>query len=122
MNVPNTTALIFAMGYQGGTVHQVAADLGVTTSDILNADEERMGELLRLAQAFRNKRASHSDVVERVIESAGGIIKALTALKPGHYSVSVTNKWIKEILRPAFDELDAAMTAYEASLQPTEKG
>jgi len=56
MNVPNTTALIFAMGYQGGTVHQVAADLGVTTSDILNADADRMGDLLRLAQAYRNSR------------------------------------------------------------------
>ena len=50
MAVTNLVALQFAMGYQGGTVHQMAQALRVNTSDILNADDERMSDLLRLAQ------------------------------------------------------------------------
>ena len=46
----NLVALQFAMGYQGGTIHQMAEALRVSTDDILNADDERMGELLRKAQ------------------------------------------------------------------------
>lgn len=48
--VPNTFALCFALGWQGGTVHQVAETLETTVQDILTADEDRMGVLLRLAQ------------------------------------------------------------------------
>ena len=49
--VPITLALCFALGWQGGTIHQVAAALQVSTSDILNADSTQQGELLRKAQA-----------------------------------------------------------------------
>ena len=50
MSVTNLVALQFAMGYQGGTIYQMAEALRVSTGDILNADDERMGELLRKAQ------------------------------------------------------------------------
>lgn len=49
--VPNTLALCFALGWQGGTVHQVAKELETTVDVILVADDERMAELLRKAQA-----------------------------------------------------------------------
>lgn len=50
MTVSNLTALIFTMGRQGGTIHQVATDLGLSPSDILEADEEKMEDYLRMAQ------------------------------------------------------------------------
>jgi hypothetical protein len=49
----NTEILCFVLGWQGGTVHQTAERLGVTTDDILNATPERMRELCRLAQQRR---------------------------------------------------------------------
>lgn len=55
MPVSNLTALCFAMGHQGGTVHQVARDLGVDVSDIINANDARMDDLLRMAQAHGRK-------------------------------------------------------------------
>ena len=54
MTVTNLTALIFAMGRQGGTIHQVATDLGLKPEEILNADEEKMEEYLRMAQRLNN--------------------------------------------------------------------
>lgn len=53
--VTNLTAIIFTMGRQGGTVDDVARELGVTVNEILNADDDQMGDLLRMAQKFRNK-------------------------------------------------------------------
>lgn len=55
MDIPNTMALIFARGWQGGTVHQIASELKTSTDDILTANIERMGELLRKAQHLRNR-------------------------------------------------------------------
>lgn len=49
--IPMTHALCFMLGWQGGTVHQVAATLKVTTSEILQADELQTGDLCRKAQA-----------------------------------------------------------------------
>lgn len=47
----NTEVLCFVLGWQGGTVHQVARCLpGVSVSDILDADAEQMRYLMRLAQ------------------------------------------------------------------------
>ena len=54
MTVTNLTALIFAMGRQGGTIHQVATDLGLKSEEILNADEEKMEDYLRMAQRLNN--------------------------------------------------------------------
>jgi hypothetical protein len=48
--LPHTHVLCFIMGWQGGTVHQVASALGVEVNDILDASQERMGELARMAQ------------------------------------------------------------------------
>jgi len=53
--MPNTTVLMFIMGFQGGTVHQCAKHLNTTTDDILNATSERMEDLMREAQVFRRK-------------------------------------------------------------------
>lgn len=47
----NTAILCFVLGWQGGTIHQVAEELGCTTGHILDADYEVMGELCRKAQA-----------------------------------------------------------------------
>lgn len=50
----NTEILMFIRGWQGGTVYQIATELGVTTLDIVNADYDRMQDLMRLAQSKRN--------------------------------------------------------------------
>lgn len=50
ISVPNSIVLMFVRGWQGGTIHQIAAELGVTPIEIERADMERMGELMRLAQ------------------------------------------------------------------------
>ena len=63
MSVTNLVALQFAMGYQGGTIHQMAKALGVNTDDILDADDERMGDLLRLAQKHHVLREQLKDKV-----------------------------------------------------------
>lgn len=46
----NTEILFFVLGYQGGTVHQLAQELDTTVSDILEADYNRMQLLCRKAQ------------------------------------------------------------------------
>lgn len=48
--VPNAVVLMFILGWQGGTIHQVAEKLGVKASDIHTADYARMDELMRQAQ------------------------------------------------------------------------
>ena len=49
--VHNAVVLMFVRGWQGGTIHQIAAELGVEVSDIVTADADRMGVLMRDAQA-----------------------------------------------------------------------
>ena len=63
--LPNTAVLCFVMGNQGGTVHQVARDLGVEVNDILYADYDKMGELCRKAQAHYWQ--THNGDVNRLI-------------------------------------------------------
>ena len=41
----NTQVLCFCLGWQGGTIHQVADKLQVTLDDILDADADKMIEL-----------------------------------------------------------------------------
>lgn len=55
MMVSLTEALIFARGWHGGTVYQIAKELNATTSEIIikNLNEERVRELFRLAQRKR---------------------------------------------------------------------
>lgn len=52
----NTEILLFVIGWQGGTVHQLARELMVTGDTILNADREAMEHLCRVAQRIRNER------------------------------------------------------------------
>lgn len=49
----NTEALMFILGWQGGTIHQLSRELGVETTEILFANNEKMNELARLAQQKR---------------------------------------------------------------------
>lgn len=51
----NTEILIFILGKQGGTVHQVAETLGVTASEIINANYDKMQDLARAAQVRRTQ-------------------------------------------------------------------
>ena len=67
-SVPNSVVLIFVRGWQGGTVHQIAAELGVTVQDIFVADLDRMMELMRVAQEkrlFDNPPGTMADVRRR---------------------------------------------------------
>lgn len=52
----NTEVLLFILGYQGGTIHQLAKELGVKDTTILNADYEIMQGLCRLAQTTKAMR------------------------------------------------------------------
>lgn len=52
-SMSNTEVLCFVLGWQGGTIHQVAQQLGVTTQLILDADYDMMQWLCRLAQVRR---------------------------------------------------------------------
>lgn len=54
-SMTNTETLLFVLGYQGGTIHALARELDVSTDYILNADNERMGDLCRLAQNIKRK-------------------------------------------------------------------
>ena len=55
-SVPNSFVLMFVRGWQGGTVHDIArTELGTTVTDVINADLERMTELMRLAQNKRHR-------------------------------------------------------------------
>lgn len=50
----NTLTLMNALGWQGGTTHQVCHALETDTQDILNADGSRMAQLLDKARAVRD--------------------------------------------------------------------
>lgn len=52
-SVPNSIVLMFILGGQGGTIHQVARELNCNPSDIANADYGRMEELMRQAQSIK---------------------------------------------------------------------
>lgn len=52
----NTEILMYVLGWQGGTIHQLAHEIGINQDEILNADAEKMRELVRVAQTVRNAR------------------------------------------------------------------
>lgn len=60
-SLTNTEVLIFVMGHQGGTVHQVADALGIPASGIINAGREEMENLCRAAQYWRKRQ----EIMER---------------------------------------------------------
>lgn len=77
MSISNTTILLFVLGYQGGTVHQLAEELGVPTEDILDADEERMGNLMRIAQKrqwARQDAAQKAKVKDEITYIQGALV------------------------------------------------
>lgn len=64
----NTHVLCFVLGWQGGTIHQVAQELDVSNNTILDADEATMNWLCRLAQSVRNTnemRKAHADLNQK---------------------------------------------------------
>lgn len=69
--VHNTEVLLFVMGFQGGTVHQVAKYLETTTDDILYADNERMQDLMRKAQKLGRSRKLSEEKMSEAIFGAG---------------------------------------------------
>ena len=52
--ITNTTALMFTLGWQGGTIHQVSEVLNVSPQFIIEANYIEMNVLLRQAQRIRN--------------------------------------------------------------------
>lgn len=56
----NLEILCFILGWQGGTIYQVAEKLEVTPIQILNASEDRLKKLVRIAQ---HKRSKYIDVI-----------------------------------------------------------
>ncbi|HEX4283687.1 MAG TPA: hypothetical protein VHZ28_01255, partial [Terracidiphilus sp.] len=55
----NTEILCFIVGWQGGTLHQLAEKLGVSTNEILHADYDQMQDLMRLAQKQSGNALNH---------------------------------------------------------------
>lgn len=82
--MPNTHVLCFVLGWQGGTIHQVAAALGVTTQSILDADYDIMGELCRKAQAVRWKEIQAGNAL-----AVKHLRICINALKADRYALSV---------------------------------
>ncbi len=56
----NTEVLLFILGYQGGTVFQLAEELDVDVREILQADYDKMQDLMRKAQRARYEREKAS--------------------------------------------------------------
>lgn len=52
----NTEVLMYVLGWQGGTLHQLAETLGIKDDVILDANADKMRELIALAQMIRNQR------------------------------------------------------------------
>lgn len=78
-----THALCFILGWQGGTVHQVAAELGVNICEILNADHEQAGDLCRKAQQV--KRVNDIDARTKLLfKHLGVCVRALKEDYAGH--------------------------------------
>ena len=61
----NCEILCFVLGWQGGTVHQVAQELNTTTDAVINASPKEMRELCRKALGLRNKR--QEEMVNRIL-------------------------------------------------------
>lgn len=72
MSVSNTVALRFTLGWQRGTVYEVADALGVCAADILDADEARMDVLLQLAQVKRSSPSISKPDITSAYKSALG--------------------------------------------------
>lgn len=78
-----TAILCFILGWQGGTVHQVAETLEVSTGDILDASDRELGDLCRKAQAV--KWQWHTTELNRVMYKHLGVcIDALERDYNGH--------------------------------------
>lgn len=80
MSLTNTHILCFVLGWQGGTVHQVAQELGVTTSDIIDAGDARMGELCRVAQKVQWKKGG---INGQILKHLGRCVESLKAIHDG---------------------------------------
>ena len=60
----NVEVLCFVLGWQGGTVHQVADELGVKVDEVLRADHKQMHHWCRMAQHIRKQREREGGVTQ----------------------------------------------------------
>lgn len=90
-SLSNTHTLCFVLGWQGGTIHQVAQVLDVTTTDIMNASEERMGQLCRIAQSV------HRNFREEKAPPAEGDWTFKAQGDADHYFILHGKKWLAAI-------------------------
>lgn len=102
LTISNTEILCFILGWQGGTVHQVAEALGVASELILNADYMLMQHLMRKAQIARSE-----TVLPHEVEQA---LQTLTA-----------DNWHTEerVIRGHIHVLAELLKAYRAPLKTT---
>lgn len=82
--ISNTAVLLFVMGYQGGTVHQVAGELGVEVDYIINANATEMGELCRKAQAYQWNKNGGGDAKSLLIKHLQVCVNNLKIDYKGH--------------------------------------
>ena len=100
-----TLALCFIMGWQGGTVHQVSAALQVSLNDILEADDEKAGQLCRKAQALYWKEHK-GDINMLLLERLTIVVQQVKGDYEGHLTpgwldrAQAVIKIMKEIIFP----------------------
>ncbi len=80
----NTAVLCFVLGWQGGTVHQVAKEIKVSTQAILDAGEVEMGELCRKAQRVRWERGGTPELDHLLIKHLSRCVTELKIDYDGH--------------------------------------
>jgi hypothetical protein len=59
----NLEILLAVLGWQGGTVHQVARTLGLNAFQIINANRKDMQEYCREAEKIRNKEQKNDNKI-----------------------------------------------------------
>lgn len=72
----NTQILAFILGYQGGTVHQIAYELGVSVDAVLDAEEAEMQTLCRKAQGIFLKRGGVNGLLVKHLGMCVSTLKA----------------------------------------------
>lgn len=90
-SLSNTAVLCFVLGWQGGTIHLVAQALDVTTTDIFNADAQRMGELCRIAQSV------HRNFVEQKAPLLPGEWISKAQGDADHYFILRDKRWLAAV-------------------------
>jgi len=85
--ISNTEILMFIVGWQGGTLKQLASHLKVAEDEILSADYAKMQDLMRLAQRENINRIECLGFVETIQRIRG----ELTGIDPEELTKAETN-------------------------------